>query len=385
MSLKYNQLLRYNKKYLFWLAYIVYLAELLLFASVFGEFSTLKLGFALARNISYGLICLKILIDIFYGEYSKKEILVNIIGTLFLLILAKMTGNKSMLIYWIFIVASHDIELKKVVKAAISVHLLCMIVIIGSSAFGLIKDRIYMEAADRARASLGYQYTTDSSNYFFYIILMYVYLKGEKISWESIGVLGICNILLFKLTDTKSPFILGISILGLAAILKIFVILRKNNIIYKLCVTLSIPTVAGIMICLSIFFNNQVNWMVKLNSILNGRLELGYNAYKAYGLHWLGQNIQWVGINSDFTDTPQIYNYVDSSYVQILLNYGLIFFGGVCILFILLAIKVGEKNDIYLMFVLVVIALHSVLDPQLLWMAYNPFVMCFSYFHKDDT
>lgn len=385
MSLTYNQLLHKNKKYLFWLAYIMYLAELLLYGSMFGEMDSLRLGFALIRNFCYGLICLKILIDFSYGEFSKKEILVNMIGTMFLILLTKMTGNKSMLIYWIFIVAAHDIELKKIVKAAIAVHLFCMVVIIGSSVFGVIEDRIYMEGADRARASLGYQYTTDVSNYFFHIILMYVYLKEENISWESIGVLEICNLVLFKLTDTKSAFILGALLLGGVILLKAFKVLRINNIGYKFCVVLCMPTLAGIMVFLSIFFNNQVLWMVKLNDMLNGRLELGYKAYKTYGLRFLGQKIQWVGGSNIYKGTKEVYNYVDSSYLQILLSYGVIFFIMISVLFVIYALKMIRKSDVFLMMVLTFVALHSTLDPQLLWMAYNPFLMCYFYINESGN
>lgn len=382
MSLGYNQILNNNKKYLFWLAYIMYLAELLFFPSMIGEINFLKIGFAIVRNISYALICLKILVDFFFGGYSKKEILINIIGTFFLLILAKITGNKSILIYWIFIVAAHDIELEKIIRVAIGVHLCCMVAIIGCSVFGIIEDRIYMQGVDRARAGLGYQYTTDSSNYFFHIILMYIYLKREKISWESIGILGICNLIFFRLTDTKSAFIWGGLALGAALLLKTFAGLKKTNRIYNWGVVLSVPTLACIMISLSFNFNKQVGWMVKLNNVINGRLELGYNAYKTYGVHLLGQNIQWVGGNSVFLGTQEFYNYVDSSYVQILLNYGIIFFLIICILFIVLTMKARKKNDIYLMLILTVLALHSALDPQLLWMAYNPFIMCYFYIHK---
>lgn len=382
MSLKCNKLLFENKKYFFWLAYIIYLTELLIYGSMIGEISSFKIYFAIIRNVSYVLICMKVFIDFFYGEYSKREILILTIGTTFLLILTKMSGDKSLLIYWIFIIAAHDIELKKIVKAAIGVHLICMMVIIGSSLLGIVEDKLFTQGGDRIRASLGYKYTTDSSNFLLHITLMYIYLKGEKISWESIGVLGVCNILLFKLTDTKSAYILIWVALGFAILLKGVKKFRTNNIIYKTGSIVVVPTLAGIMIFLTIFFDKQITWLSRLNLILNGRLELGSNAYKTYGLHLLGQNIRWVGASSYLSNPSQIYNYVDSSYVQNLLNYGIIFIIMVCIFFIVYGYMAGKKNDIYLMFILVIVAIHSALDPQLLWMAYNPFIMCYFYLKK---
>lgn len=385
MLLKCNRILKENKKYFFWLAYIIYLAELHIYGSVIGEIDSLKIHFSIIRNLCYSLICIKILIDFIYGEYRRKELIIITMSTLFLLILAKMTGDKSTLIYWIFIIAAHDIELKKIIRAAICVHIISMIVIIGSSLLGIIEDRIYTQGVERIRSSLGYQYTTDSSNYLLHITLMYVYLKREKISWESIGILGICNLLLFKLTDTKSAFVLVWIVLGFVILLKRIKILRRINIIYKAGTILAVPILAGTMISLTLFFDKQIIWMSKLNDILSGRLELGFNAYKTYGLHLLGQKIRWVGAYYYSSDSSQVYNYVDSSYVQILINYGILFIIIICLFFSVHGYMAVKRNDTYLMLIIMIIAIHSALDPQLLWMAYNPFVMCFFYNKKRES
>lgn len=384
MILRYNKIIAENKKYLFWLAYVMYLAELLFFSSMYGELDSLQMIFAGVRNISYLLICTKILLDFVYGKYSKRECALIIVITALMILSAKSAGNKSMLIYWTFIVAARDIELEEIVKAAIMIHLCCMLIIIASCVGGIIEDRVYMQGVDRNRLSLGYQYTTDSSNYFFHIILMYIYIKRDKISWESIGVLTLCNILLFKLTDTKSAFLLGIFALFVATIMKIFRSMRNNNVIYKAGAVLVVPVMSGIMICLSSFCDGKIQWLTSLDKILNGRLTLGYNAFNTYGIHFWGKSIQWIGGTRDYIENSGEYNYVDSSYIQILLSYGVVFFLFVCLLFIVLGWKAAKMNDIYLIMILSVIAIHSAFDPQLLWMAFNPFIMCYSYLRKKD-
>lgn len=382
MALGCNKIIAENKKYLFWLAYVMYISELLFFSSMYGELNSLQIIFAGVRNISYLLICMKILLDFLYGKYSKRECALIIVITALLVLSAKIAGNKSMLIYWTFIVAARDIELEKIVKVAIMIHLCCMFIIITSSVGGIIEDRIYTQGANRSRLSLGYQYTTDSSNYFFHMILMYIYIKKDKISWETMGVLALCSILLFKLTDTKSAFLFGIFALFVAAIMKVFGSLRKNNVIYKAGAVLVMPIISGIMICLSSFYDVKSQWMVSLDEVLNGRLALGYNAFNTYGIHLWGKPIQWIGGTRDYIKNSGDYNYVDSSYVQILLSYGVIFFIFICLLFIVLGWKAAKMNDIYIMMILIVIAIHSAFDPQLLWMAFNPFIMCYSYFRE---
>lgn len=381
--LKFNKSIRENKAYLFWLAYILYMAELLFFESMYGEMESLQLFFMLARNISYILVCTKVLLDFFYNEYGKKELVLIILGTILLLIVAKMAKNKSLLIYWTFIVAAHDVDLEKIVKASLLIHFFCMFIIIASSIGNVVEDRMYYQDTVRERASLGYQYTTDSSNYFFHMLLMYIYTKKEKISWESIGVLGLCNVLLFKLTDTRSAFLLGCLVLVVTGIWKAIPGLRKGYLLYKGGAVLAMPVMSGLMMYLTFFYDEQKTWMGHLNELINGRLLLGYTAFKTYGLHLLGQPIQWIGGAQSYVESPGVYNYVDSSYIQIILNYGILIFGLVCFLFIALGKKAAKKGDIYLMLVLVIIALHSAIDPQLLWMACNPFLMCFLYLKKE--
>lgn len=384
MSIAWNKSILKNKEYFFWIAYILYLTELLFYSSMFGEMDSLHLIFKLSRNISYLLICLKIILDLYYREYTWKENIIVFLLTIFILSITKMTLNKNILIYWCFILGAKNIELQKIIKVAIVIHICCMLTIIAGSIHGIIEDRIYIQRGDRSRSSLGYQYTTDSSNYFFHIILMYIYSKREKISWGSLGILALCNLLLYRLTDTRSAYLIGSMVLIIAALWKQFHVLRKNNILYKIAVIGCVPLLSITIMYLSFYYNKNLVWMEQLNNKINGRLELGYNAFKEYGIHLFGRPIEWVGGSSLYTGGMDQYNYVDSSYVQIILNFGILFFVLICIGFMILGWKVAKKNDVYFSLILIAIALHSILDPQLIWMAYNPFIMCYMYIRYKD-
>jgi len=385
MNSTINRIIIKNKKYLFLLAYIMYLAELIFFSSMFGEIEKLQLGFKIIRNFCYCLILLKVVLDFIFKEFKVKECYLIIIITVFLIVITKNTGNKSILIYWFFIIAAHDIKLELIVRIALLVHLFCMSIIITSSLMDILQDRIYTRNMNETRYSIGYQYTTDSSNYFLHMILMYIYIKKDKISWEAIGFLGICNLLLFKITDTRSVFFTVTITLLIVSLLKIFKFLRMNNRLYKTVSTVCVPILSSIILYLTFSFNSEIQWMNDLNKKINTRLQLGNDAYKTYGLHLLGQNIQWIGGANEYDAIKKSYNYVDSSYVQIILNFGVLFFILLCIGFIILGRKAAKNNDIYLCLILIIISVHSVLDPQLIWMAFNPFILCYSYIHIVDA
>lgn len=370
-----------NRKKIFEVAYVVYLIELLLFSSMYGKINELQTIFALVRNTTYVLVCAKVLLDFIAGDFKKNELVVISLVTILLIGLVLSTGNKAMLIYWVFIVAAHDIELEKIVKMAFIVQSCCLIVVIVSSMIGIIENRIYTEEGNRIRNSLGFQYTTESSNYYFYTVLMYIYLKKENLSWKAAIILGIFNYLLFRATDTRNAFVLGSTAIIIVCIFKISEKLRCFNFFYMLSTVLCVPILALLTIGLTFKYNVNIGWLYKLNNILNGRLALGNNAYHLYGVHWWGKRIQWIGGTDRYDPSGLTYNYVDSSYIQILLNNGLIFFLLMCVAFVFLGYCIFKKKDMYFALVLCFIAIHSAFDPQLLWMEFNPFIMVYSYFN----
>ena len=93
-----------------------------------------------------------------------------------------------------------------------------------------------------------------------------------------------------------------------------------------------------------------------------------------------GQKIQWVGGEPG---EGIAYNYVDSSYMQSLLNFGPIILALILAGLILMGIFIAIRKDTYFLLVFVLFAVHSTFDPQLTWIGYNCFLMAYSYIHCD--
>ena len=99
---------------------------------------------------------------------------------------------------------------------------------------------------------------------------------------------------------------------------------------------------------------------------------------KEYGVSAFGEEIKWIGNGGYgyvFTHFDESYNYVDCSYVRILLDYGVIFFVIVIIGFSLAARKAKQENDKYLLLSLAFVAMYSIIEPRLLEIGFNNFVL----------
>ena len=135
--------------------------------------------------------------------------------------------------------------------------------------------------------------------------------------------------------------------------------------------------VAALSLWIAMMFNgNSLVW-AKANSFLNGRLRLGHEGLDKYGITLFGQPIKWVGnglqvLLHGYTGE---YNYVDSSYLQILYQYGCLFLILVLFAFSAMIYMSVKMEKYYLTWILLIIVLYCITEPRLINLAYNPFIL----------
>ena len=133
---------------------------------------------------------------------------------------------------------------------------------------------------------------------------------------------------------------------------------------------------AGFSIWCHVAYNLSNPIWAKINTLLSGRLRLGNSAIKQYGFTFWGQKIEWIS-QSIISVSSEIkgYNYVDCSYLQIALQYGIITLSLILFLCSFLMIKAFRRKQYYLCWILAAILIHSMVEPRLLHSWYNPFLL----------
>ena len=182
---------------------------------------------------------------------------------------------------------------------------------------------------------------------------------------------------LFRVTDTKSAAILSVAAVVCGMGLKYVDVEKIPQKLYKFTSLICVPLFALIAVGLIIAYDSENPLLSKINSLLTGRLDQGHWAYNEVGITVLGQNIRWNTYELEGTVREAVVEslrYVDSSYMQYLLNYGVIIFLLICLLFIVLSYRSWKKRDIYLSIIIIFFTAHAMFDPQLIWIAYNPFL-----------
>ena len=373
------------RQQLFVIAYIVFLTTTIMSCySQYGYMDGIGVVLSLLRKASLALVLFKLLLDLIARDFSIKEILfIGAVGSL-LLISAYITRSISLVVYWIFIVGAHNIEFNKIIKIALIIHIATLVFTIASSYAGVIDNVIYYRyGIDKnvERESLGFTYATESSHMLFYTILLWIYYRKDKILPAEWIIMLAGIIFLYCKTDTKNAAALGMAAVAGSIILKYSTVLRNYHRWYTLIGVCIVPILAGFIIYISVIFTYDNAFLLKLNEIVTGRLQLGHSGIENYGVSLFGQPIVWNGA----VQKDAVYNYVDSSYLQILLNYGISILALILTAAVATGIEIGKKKDTYLVLVLVMIAMHTTFDPHLMWPGFNTFVMVYSYFKLKEN
>ena len=365
-------------EFLFFIALAIYmLAKTIELSSVFYEVSMMPSIMKILRYISYAIIFVKLLYD---AKYLESEMLKIVAVILILGIISLNFGNNILFCSFLFIIAARNLNVEKLIKAAVYIQILLTICMAGLSYFGVITDWTY-DLEGRNRHSLGYLYPSYISSIFFYVTLAYLFIRRKKVRFLEVVFIGFINVIIFHLTDSKTSFAMVFLAVIVLWVMKFHKKRLERGFLSKLLYVYSIPFIAVISILACYLYNEGNRILVLINSFINNRLIMGHNALLEYGLSLFGKRISWTGygglgyLSSSLQDE---YNFVDCSYVKILLDYGVIFFIIMILGYMLVAKRAIEKNDRYMCMCILFMCIYSMIEPRIIEFGFNPFVLTLS-------
>lgn len=330
-------------------------------------------------NITTRIIIVFACVFLIFKYIIDKHSTESIIYSTLILIVAGLisyitSGWYVIMVLAILLINMKNINIRKLITIWIIEISILMLFIAISYKLGVIGETTISWDRDTGieRYTLGYNYTTFSSNYFFHLTIFYLYIKGNLIKYLELGVLALLNIYLYNFTNTKAAVIYSVLAIILVILMKKFNFSKGVSYINKFSMFVG-GFVAGLLTYLYKYDSAIIS---EINVILSGRLYYGYKGIEEYGITLFGQKITW--ITEVILDSELQYNYIDSSYLNIMFNYGIIM-----LLFVMLGYYVLGKrnisNDIYYSILILIITLHSMFDPQLIEIMYNPSILLLGY------
>ncbi|MEZ7726900.1 hypothetical protein O5Y44_02055 [Gemella sp. 27098_8_155] len=354
------------KNFLFYFAYSIYLGYNLLDTSFYSK----------NINVFGNLLIIIVLVMLIFKEVIDFKvnsrdltlfIILAIIGGLFF---NYMDYNYAMLPFFVY--SARNVNTTTIVKISYRISLVLLIFIIVSSYLGWITNYITYDGG-REREYVGFRYSLFGPAILCNIIFLKVYLEKDNIKWRTLMFLIIGNYALYEFTDSRLTFGLGMLLLILTILIKLF---SKFKRVLMNKILIGSYVVSGLLsLYFTIGYNHLSEWHSNINEFLGGRLSLGYSTLKYYGYGLLGKRITLVGngLDVDGYITTETYDYVDNLYIQLLLKLGLLFL----VIFILgmtiVMWRVYRLNDIYLYIIFSLLALHGIIDDLMILPQYNSF------------
>lgn len=328
------------------------------------------------RYFTYFLCAICILFKLAKKTYSKQSFIFFCIMMIVSALDIVTSGERTVFLFVVLLATVYGCDRKKILKLSCAIQGGVLFLTIFCALLGFIQNIVVDE--ERMRYSLGFAWASYASNLFLFVVMQYLIIRRNKIMWFELMIMEFINVFIFFQTDTKMSFLIVTIILCIMLVMKIGVVekfflnLKKHLFSLKRQYFIRIPWICALLaVFIPLYKNESTLWKI-INTGLSGRLEYGKKGIINYGFSICGQKIDMQGF-SVLGQNDKIYNYIDSSYLQIAIRYGILMLFLVCIIYSFALVKIKNENDALAFMIFMVILLLCIVEPFLFDVAFNIF------------
>ena len=313
---------------------------------------------------------------LYYFRFHWEQLLIVTAFFIAMFIVAKNRDGLLDINVFLLVFSARDIDFRKLLGTFSVATFLVLYLTIYASQKGMIAN-MFMNADGGYRFSLGFNYVSFASQRLFFALCTYLMFRGKRISYLELLALLLATIYMYQQTSTSSPFYLSILILTYALFsIKIF---KKEFIIGNFWskALAQYGFIVALAVILYFCFYSSGNLFHLVDQFTHNRLRLSVDGFRNFGVFWLGQPISFTTLDM-FGNFTSNYNYIDSSFVQLLVIDGLIV--SAFMLFALTKVMkyfISIQKDIVLA-CLGIMIIHGMFDPQMLVLRYSPLILFIS-------
>ena len=339
----------------------------------FNTISTTMLDrtfFQVKVNFLFLVVLLLGLRFLYKMRVSYKYLILSILLLLSGVLVYFQTNRLNFLVYSMLLVLLVNVDMKVVLRNYVVVAGILVVGVFLLSLVGIVPNLQYNRAGV-IRNSFGFIYPTDFASHCFYLFLAISYLLKDKFIWTrslfgvllSAFIIKYCDARLNALSILLATVIFIYFYYSNGKKLKIFALLPYSAVVF-----------ASVVTYLSYKFSWSNPFLVSINKLITGRLALGRNAFDTFGVHLFGtRNVQFIGSGGK-TESVIGYNYVDSSYVQMLFTYGIVPVILLIIIYVVASRKQYKDGQYLLVTILSLIAFNCMIEAFWFVPTYNIFM-----------
>ena len=311
---------------------------------------------------------------LFIKNFSTSFIVSGILLIITSLCVFLQTGATNFLLYSLLILLLYDVDVDVILKTYVFIAGSIVIGIFLLSIIGFLPNLQFAQVRSSGlviRNSFGFIYPTDFASHCFYLFIAWGYVLREKYIWLRVAVGVALSAFIIKFCDARLN-----SMSVLVAVIIFLVMYYTNEKKFKVYYILpySAAIFSSLMFYLSSHFSFSSPFFVKLNDFFSMRLFLGKNALDTYKLHLFGtNNVKFIGYGGT-TESVLSYNYVDSSYIQMLFYYGIVPVVLLVLVYVLSSRRFYKEGKMLFLALLSLITINCMIEAFWIRPGYNIFM-----------
>ncbi|HGO5815217.1 TPA: hypothetical protein ACK3JR_001083 [Mannheimia haemolytica] len=383
ISVKGNQ---YYANLFYLISFVFYLINTFLNHTMYVDIA----WYGVLKVLLFSSVILFLLLKIvFIDTFSLKEIVTYVSLFSVMCIISLKTEDRQLITLSTLILGAKNVDFRYVLMAFIISIILLLTLTYLSTLLDIIPNLQYYrirEGEVKIRNSFGTSYPTVFAAYLQSIVIAFAYLMKTERMRNHLFLWSLATIAAYLALEFADARMSGYSILLFLLLYYVVMLLFRNiykHNFLKFCVVLCYPIGFAIIFYLSYSYNPQEEIFEMINKALSGRLSLGYKAFQEYSVPLLGQKVEFIGLGGMVQEMTENYNYVDSSYLQFMMKYGLIFTVLSISGFMWLTLKRLRLNDYRFIAVIIMLSISSMIEDRLLDMSVNVYwVLMLAYYHN---
>ncbi len=260
------------------------------------------------------------------GKYTKREVIILIIGTLLIFIVALCSGELGLIPFWMWIILVKQVAYEKWIKTSLYCNCVGMLAGIIATFLGVHQD---MQTVHRSvlgtRYTLGMQWPNLTGNIMFLIATSYIWLKKEKLKkMDYLIPISILAIVFVFMNSLGATVVLAVFIF--TVFLFQYVIQNKEIIRNGLFILFFTSMVFGIIsIILGVINVAEIPFLARMDTHISYRYTDVYRTYNILRFSVFGQKFNFSDLNLYAQLNGERNYYMDCMWMSLPIHYGIVF------------------------------------------------------------
>ena len=373
------------KKLVFYYGFLLMLAVYL--ARLFLDTTSWGLGWSDRTYLIFAVICGAFVAvkAIFYDKWTLWEAIGAILIAAVCILSYMHSHYRYVLDIAILIIGCKGIQFKTVVRIYLYVGGFLLATALMASLAGIISGMISYKD-NHVRHYFGSVYPTVFAAHIFYYVLAFRYINKDNFKWfYYILFAGLAAfVYLFCRAETST-----ICISVFTALILAYDLINRCTSEGIKKITDCLVNIGGVVaipaMCLfSLFVTlnyQKYDALIKLNDFVGTRLALGFDAVQEYGIKLFGTNFIMNG--GDISGTDIVYNFVDNSFMYVLVRYGILVLLMAVICYMITSIMAGKRKENTISMIIMVAAVHCFMEQYIVEFS-HAFIIMYIFAEKGE-